>query len=144
MSRFAQGKFVPKNPQKYIGLKTPTYRSSWEWQFMRFCDTNTAIQQWACEAIKIPYRNPLTNKNSIYVPDFFIQYVDAKNRMNVELIEIKPQNQAFLEDVGKSKVRQAQFIQNQAKWSAANAWCRQQGIKFRIITENELFHNGSR
>ena len=144
MSRFAQGKFVPKNPQKYIGLKIPTYRSSWEWQFMRFCDTNAAIHQWACEAIKIPYRNPLTNKNSIYVPDFFIQYVDAKSRTNVELIEIKPQNQAFLEDVGKSKVRQAQYIQNQAKWAAANAWCRQQGIKFRIITENDLFHNGSR
>ena len=143
MSRFAQGKFVPKNPQKYIGLKVPTYRSSWEWQFMRFCDTNAAIQQWACEAIQIPYRNPLTGKNSIYVPDFFIQYVDAKNRTNVDLIEIKPQNQAFLESVGKSKVRQAQYIQNQAKWAAANAWCRHQGIKFRIITENELFHNGS-
>jgi hypothetical protein len=143
MSRFAQGKFVPKNPQKYIGLKTPTYRSSWEWQFMRFCDTNAAIQQWACEAIQIPYRNPLTGKNSIYIPDFFIQYVDAKNRTNVDLIEIKPQNQAVLESVGKSKVRQAQYIQNQAKWAAANAWCRHQGIKFRIITENELFHNGS-
>jgi hypothetical protein len=143
MSRFAQGKFVPKNPQKYIGLKVPTYRSSWEWQFMRFCDTNAAIQQWACEAIQIPYRNPLTGKNSIYIPDFFIQYVDAKNRTNVDLIEIKPQNQAVLESVGKSKVRQAQYIQNQAKWAAANAWCRHQGIKFRIITENELFHNGS-
>jgi len=47
-----------------------------------------------------------------------------------------------LEDVGRSKVRQAQYIQNQAKWSAANAYCRQQGIRFRIITENELFHNG--
>lgn len=144
MTRFAQGKFTPKNPQKYIGLKTPTYRSSWEWQFMRFCDTNKAIQQWACEAIKIPYRNPLTGKHSIYVPDFFIQYVDAKNNVNVELIEIKPQNQAVLEEVGRSKVRQAQYIQNQAKWAAANAWCRQQGIRFRIVTENELFHNGAR
>lgn len=144
MSRFAQGKFVPKNPQKYIGLKTPTYRSSWEWQFMRFCDTNESITQWACEAIKIPYINPLTGKNTIYVPDFFIQYIDAKNKMHVELIEIKPNNQAVLENVGRSKVRQAQYIQNQAKWAAANAWCRQQGIKFRVITENELFHNGSR
>jgi len=144
MSRFAQGKFTPKNPQKYIGLKNPTYRSSWEWHFMRFCDTNESVHQWACEAIKIPYKNPLTGRHSIYVPDFFIQYVDAKNKINVELIEIKPQNQAVLEDVGRSKVRQAQYIQNQAKWSAANAYCRQQGIRFRIITENELFHNGSR
>jgi hypothetical protein len=29
MSRFAQGKFTPKNPEKYIGKKTPTYRSGW-------------------------------------------------------------------------------------------------------------------
>jgi hypothetical protein len=142
MSRFAQGKFVPTQPAKYIGNKTPTYRSSWEWHFMKFCDTHPSIQRWACESIKIPYRNPLTGRNSIYVPDFLVQYVDKTNATYVDVIEIKPQNQAVLESVGKNKTRQAQFVQNQAKWSAANAWCKQQGIRFRVVTENELFHNG--
>jgi hypothetical protein len=142
MSRFAQGKFVPTQPAKYIGNKVPTYRSSWEWTFMKFCDTNPSIQKWACEAIQIPYRNPLTGKNSIYIPDFFIQYLDKYNNLLVELIEIKPQNQAVLENVGRNKTRQAMFIQNQAKWAAAQNWCKRQGIKFRVVTENDLFHNG--
>jgi hypothetical protein len=140
--RFARGKFIPSNPDKYIGNKNPTYRSSWEWTFMRFCDTNESVQKWACEAISIPYKDPLTNRQTIYVPDFFVQYVDKNNKMQVELIEIKPQNQTLLEKVGKNKVNQAQFIRNKAKWEMAYAWCNRQGIKFRIITERELFHNG--
>lgn len=142
MSRFARGKFVPKNPEKYVGNKTPTYRSSWEWSFMNFCDTHPSIQKWASEAISVPYRDPLTNRNTIYVPDFFIQYVDKAGKMLVELIEVKPRNQTTLESVGKSKYNQAQFIKNQAKWQAASIWCKRQGIKFRILTEGDLFHQG--
>lgn len=138
-SKFARGKFVMTKPGKYVGTKMPTYRSSWEWSFMRFCDTNDSVQKWASEAISIPYRDPLTNRNTIYVPDFFIQYVDKKGKMIVELIEIKPASQTILERVGKNKYNQAQFVKNQAKWAAATMWCRQQGIKFRILNENDLF-----
>jgi hypothetical protein len=142
MSRFARGKFVPKHPEKYIGNKTPTYRSSWEWSFMNTCDTHPSIQRWASEAISIPYRDPLTNKQTIYIPDFFIQYVDKTGKMFVELIEVKPSNQATLESVGKSKYNQAQFVKNQAKWQAAQIWCKRQGIKFRVLSEKDLFHQG--
>ena len=141
-SKFARGKFTMTNPGKYVGLKTPVYRSSWEWSFMRFCDTNESVQKGASEAIQIPYRDPLTGRNTVYVPDFFIQYVDKKNRMIVELIEIKPASQTLIERVGKNKYNQAQFVKNQAKWAAATMWCRQQGIKFRIVNENDLFHQG--
>lgn len=139
MAKFARGKFAMKHPEKYVGTKVPTYRSSWEWSFMNFCDNNPSIIKWASEAINIPYRDPLTNKQTIYVPDFFIQYIDKKNQMSVELIEIKPASQSILERVGKSKYNQAQFIKNQAKWTAANHWCKQQGIKFRILNENDIF-----
>ncbi len=141
-SKFAKGKFTPKHPEKYVGVKTPTYRSSWEWSFMNFCDTNENVQKWASEAVQIPYRDPLTGRHTIYVPDFFIQYVDKNNKTHVELIEIKPASQAILERVDKNKYNQAQFVKNQAKWAAANIWCKQQGIKFRIVSENDLFHNG--
>ena len=97
----------------------------------------------ASEAVQIPYRDPLTGRSTIYVPDFFIQYVDKLGEMHVELIEIKPASQQLLERVGKNKYNQAQFVKNQAKWQAANIWCKQQGIKFRIVSENDLFHNGS-
>ena len=141
-SKFARGKFTMKHPEKYVGNKIPQYRSSWEWHFMNFCDNNDSIQKWASEAIQIPYRDPLTGKQTVYVPDFFIQYVDKSGRTLVELIEIKPASQAILERVGKNKYNQAQYIKNQAKWTAATHWCKQQGLKFRIVSENDLFHTG--
>jgi hypothetical protein len=144
MSRFAQGKFTLKNPKKYIGVKTPTYRSSWEFAFMKFCDEHPSVEKWASESIKIPYKNPLTGKFTIYVPDFFIAYADKSGKKRVEIIEVKPVNQTLKERVGRSRVNQASYIVNQAKWSAAYAWCKQKGIIFRVITENDIFHNGSR
>jgi hypothetical protein len=143
MSKFAHGRFAMAAPEKYIGTKTPIYRSSWEWSFMRFCDTNKSVQKWASEAVQIPYRDPLTGRQTVYVPDFFIQYVDKENRMIVELIEIKPASQTLLERAGKNKYNQAQVVKNRAKWQAATAWCKQQGIKFRVLNENDLFWQGN-
>jgi hypothetical protein len=142
--KFAKGTFKFKHPTKYVGTKIPYYRSSWEMSFMNMCDTNPAIQKWASEAVTIPYRDPLTNRNTIYLPDFFIQYVDKNNIIHNELIEIKPASQQILERVGKNKYNQAQFIKNQAKWAAANAYCKQNGLVFRVLNENDLFHNGSK
>jgi hypothetical protein len=138
-SKFARGKYTITHPEKYVGTKLPIYRSSWEWSFMRFCDTNPSVTKWASEAVNIPYRDPLTGRQTIYVPDFFIEYVDKNNKIHIELIEIKPASQSILERVGKNKYNQAQFVKNQAKWTAANLWCRQQGIKFRIVNENDMF-----
>lgn len=144
MPRFAQGKFSLKNPEKYIGTRTPTYRSSWEFAFMKFCDEHPAVTKWASEAVQIPYRNPLTGKYTIYVPDFFISYADRQGKQYAELVEVKPANQTLKEKVGRSRANQAHWIINQAKWEAANAWCKQQGIKFRVINEGDIFHQGSR
>jgi hypothetical protein len=138
-SKFARGKYAMTNPAKYVGTKVPTYRSSWEHTFMRFCDTNPSILKWASEAVQIPYRDPLTGRQTVYVPDFFIQYVDKKNRILSEIVEIKPASQTILERVGKNKYNQAQFVKNQAKWAAANLWCKQQGLSFRILNENDIF-----
>jgi hypothetical protein len=144
MSRYAQGKFNPKNPEKYIGGKVPTYRSGWEFQFMKFCDENQSVTNWASEAIRIPYRNPLTGKHTIYVPDFFIAYADKTGKQFVELIEVKPYNQTSLKEAGRSKHNQLHAVVNQAKFEAANAYCKQNAIKFRIVTERDIFHSGGR
>ena len=79
-SQYKQGKYNPVNKEKYSGKHTPEYRSSWEFAFMRFCDNNPSVTQWASESIQIPYRHPLTGKNTIYVPDFFIVYNDKKQK----------------------------------------------------------------
>lgn len=142
MSKYANGFYQLLNPQKYVGNKTPHYRSSWEHVTMRFLDTNPSIMQWASEAIHINYRNPFTNKNTIYVPDFFVTYVDANGATHAELWEIKPSKETTLEAAGNSKKAQAAAILNMCKWQAAQAFCKSNNIHFRVITEHDLFYGG--
>ena len=144
MVKFAQGRFEMKNPDKYVGKKTPLARSSWEFVFMRMLDENPGILNWASESIQIPYRDPLTGRSTIYVPDFFMVYVDKGGKKHAEVIEVKPASQTFRDQVGKSRYNQEQDIKNLAKWEAATAWCKQQGLIFRVINEADIFHQGSK
>ena len=122
----------------------PIYRSSWEVAVMRMCDNNPAIQQWASEPVRIPYRDPLTGKQTVYVPDFLVMFEDKKEKKHVELWEIKPANQQILEKVGKNPYNQAQFVKNQAKWQVATQWAKSRGMKFRVLNENDIFHTGKK
>jgi len=140
MSKYSQGKYQILNPSKYSGKKEPTYRSSWEWAFMNFCDNHPNIISWASESVHIPYFNPFTKKNTIYVPDFFVLYQDKNGKQRAEIVEIKPSHE-ILETVGKSQRNQAMAVLNKFKWEAAHQWCKSQGVTFRIITENDMFHN---
>jgi hypothetical protein len=141
MAKYANGLYQITNADKYVGNKVPRFRSSWEHSFMRFCDTNPAVLQWASEAIRIPYRNPFTNKNTIYVPDFMIMYVNKEGKKYGELIEIKPSTQTTLESARGAR-DQAAAVLNMHKWQAAQAWCNQNGLRFRILTEHDIFHQG--
>ncbi len=139
-TNFATDNYKVKNAKKYVGVKSPTYRSSWELSFMQFCDSNDNILKWASEAIKIPYKNPLTEKQSLYVPDFYIEYKDKFGKIHKELIEIKPANQSLLECVGKNVHNKQEFIKNQAKWKQAKLWCDQHGLTFRVLNSSDMFH----
>lgn len=141
--RFAQGIYTVKNPQKYVGKGTPKYRSSWEMMFFSFCDNNPAVLQWASESIHIPYRNPVTGKQTIYVPDVFMVYQNKHGQQLAELIEIKPSAQTNLTEA-RSIRDKMHVVMNHAKWAAANAYCKRLGIKFRVITESDLFHAGKK
>jgi hypothetical protein len=141
MSKWAQGFYDVVNAQKYVGKKTPRYRSGWEFSFMRFCDLNDHVLQWASESIHIPYRNPLTGKQTIYVPDFLIMYRNKDNTVRAEVVEIKPKKQSVVESKQSARDRAAVAV-NYAKWDAATKWCRSQGLTFRVITEDDMFRNG--
>ena len=143
MSKYANGFYQVINAEKYIGKKTPHYRSGWENTFMRFCDLNPAILQWASESVHINYRNPFTNKMTIYVPDFLIIYVDKSGAQHAEIVEVKPSTQAAMESA-KSTRDQAAAILNMCKWEAARAWCKAQGMTCRVVTEKDIFTNGGR
>jgi hypothetical protein len=137
--KYAQGIFTPRNPEKYAGKGTIRYRSSWELAFMNFCDTNDNILAWASEAIQIPYINPLKQKKTHYIPDFFIKYRNAAGQEVAEMIEIKPSKETSLEAAGRSVRNQAYAVVNQAKWKAAASWCADRNINFRILTEHDIF-----
>ena len=115
MSKFAQGPYTVKNTAKYVGNGVPRYRSGWELAFMRFLDNNDNVMQWASEWIQIPYRNPVTGKQSIYVPDFLITYKTRQNTLIAELIEIKPKKQSVIESKMSNRDRMVVAI-NYAKW----------------------------
>ena len=110
---------------------------------MRFCDNHPSVIQWASESVKIPYRNPLTGKQTIYVPDFLIVYQNKTGKKRAELIEIKPSGQTRLTEKTSQRDRLAIAI-NHAKWEAASKWCQRQGLNFRIVTESDIFHQGKK
>ena len=141
MSRWAQGNYVIINREKYAGNGTPRYRSGWELSFMKFCDTNDHVLQWSSESIAIPYRHPITGKVAQYIPDFLITYRNRDNTMRAELIEIKPKSQSVIESKMNSRDRAVVAI-NYSKWDSATKWARKNGLSFRVITENDMFHNG--
>jgi len=143
MAKYAQGKYTVKNPEKYIGKRSPTYRSSWEFTFMSFCDNNPAILNWASEAISIPYFNPVKGRQTIYVPDFLVVYVDANQKQHTEIVEIKPSTEVTMESA-RSYRDKLMVAMNMAKWAAADSWARANNMRFRVVTEFDLYRNQKR
>jgi hypothetical protein len=144
MGNFAQGIYEVRNPEKYIGNHKPRYRSGWEFTFMQFCDSNKNVLKWASEALVIPYRHPLTGKPTNYIPDFFVVYQNKHGKQIAEVVEIKPKKQSLIESRVASARDRAVVAINHAKWVAASAYCKQNGFTFRVVTEDDLFRNGSR
>lgn len=144
MRKTHKGVFVPKNPEKYMGTKEITFRSSWELAACRYFDTQPYVIAWSSESVSIPYKNPLKpqgRQQSMYIPDFLIVYQDMKGRKHVEMIEIKPFKEVPGVGAGGKRSRMDQLSQtvNAAKWIAAKIYCAKRGIHFRIITEKDLF-----
>jgi len=144
MKKFASGVYTPQNSQKYVGNHKPKFRSGWELTFMKFCDNNDNIIAWASEAIKVPYKNPFTGKQTVYVPDFFVMYQDKHGNKRGEIVEIKPKKQSIIESKIASAKDRATVALNYAKWQAASVYCKRQGLTFRVITEDDIFYNGKR
>lgn len=141
---YLQGPYKLKNPGKYTGNRNNIFfRSSWEFIFYNWLDTNTKVLKWSSEENCIPYISPVDNKKHRYFPDAQA-LIQTKNGPVEYLIEIKPQIQTAPPKQPKRKTRQ--FIQkvmtyaiNEAKWDAARSYCEKKGWTFKIITEKDLF-----
>ena len=91
---YKSGLFVPLNPEKYIGdVHNIICRSSWEFRFCKYCDTNERIAKWSSEPLVIPYYNPLDKKDHKYNVDFYMKVIQDDGDEKEWIIEIKPEIQ---------------------------------------------------
>ena len=138
------GKFFPKNPAKYKGdVNNIFYRSLWERNVMTKLDLWDQVLEWSSEETRIPYRSPLDNRIHRYFPDF-VAKMQTPTGVKVAILEVKPMKQVM--EPKKPKRVTKRFVNevkeygvNQAKWSAARAYCADRGWEFMILTENEIF-----
>jgi hypothetical protein len=139
-----KGKYQPSFPKKYKGDSTNiVYRSLWERKFMLYCDTNENILEWGSEEICLPYRSPIDNKIHRYFPDFYIKVKESNGEIKKYLIEIKPKKQTIEPTPQKRKTKGYiyevyEYAKNQAKWKAAEEFCKDRQWEFKVLTENEL------
>jgi hypothetical protein len=144
MAKSYQGYFKPKNPQKYKGDPTNiVYRSSWELKLMTYLDLHKDIVTWGSEELFIPYRSPIDNKIHRYFPDFIVTKINKEGKKETALIEVKPAAQTKppkkQEKVTKKYITEVTtWGINEAKWKAADEYCKDRGWSFHIFTEREL------
>ncbi len=143
-SRYLQGRFHPRNPEKYKGdVNNIIYRSSYELKFLQWCDRNENILEYGSEEFFIPYYDPTTRKVRKYFPDAYVKIKEVNGNIKKYVIEIKPEKQTRPPVPGKKRkstlINEAlTYEKNKAKWKAAKEWCEDRRIEFKIITEKEL------
>jgi hypothetical protein len=155
-NKYKQGKYYLLNPEKYIGHPPILYRSSWEYAFCKFCDTNEKVKKWSSEGLEIKYQ--ITNNNyeletHRYYPDFYLEMIQNGDPEKYDriIVEIKPKSET---EPPKPPKRQTlkmlenyeyslnTYRKNLHKWAFTKEWCEKRGIKFIIITEDDLIKKG--
>lgn len=133
--------YIPRNTEKYCGQYPIVCRSSWEYRMCEWLDYNSSVLEWSSESHRIPYFDGTRGKNRIYYPDFYVMF---KNRKKF-IVEVKPEKHLRMpKNRGKKSdktmmMREVTFLTNQAKFKAAEQYCKKLGMEFRVITEKDLF-----
>lgn len=139
-----KGIYRPSNPKKYKGdSQNIIYRSLWERKFMVWCDNNENVLEWGSEEIIIPYRSPVDNRVHRYFPDFYVKTRTRTGKLSKNIIEVKPfvqtQEPKRKKRVTKKYLSEVKtFVINDAKWKAADEYCKDRRMNFIILTEKEL------
>lgn len=132
--------YIPIKTEKYCGMYPIICRSSWEYRMCQWLDYNNRVVEWSSEGHRIPYYDPTKNRKRIYYPDYYAKFKDDVKY----IIEVKPTKDLRLpQRKNKSEktmaIREETYYVNQAKFKAAKEYCKKLGMKFVIITENDLF-----
>jgi hypothetical protein len=144
MAESIKSRYKPEYPEKYKGNPNNIIcRSSWERKFCRWCDLNENIIEWGSEEFWIPYISPVDNRVHKYFPDFIIKVKDKHGNAKVYVVEVKPKKQTMppkkKSRITKSYINEIKtYSVNQAKWKAADEFCKDRLIEFKVITEDDL------
>lgn len=138
MAKYKLYPYEPTNPHKFKGTLPIIFRSSWELEFAKHCDLLPTVLEWNYEAVKIPYSDPVTGKQKIYIPDFFVTIAQKDGYAMQFVFEIKPrheQDQAYARNSKDS----ALVARNHAKWLAASQWADRHSSQFEVLNEADLY-----
>jgi len=136
-------KYKIQNKSKYIGDPTKIIcRSLWERRVCRYLDENKNIIRWGSEEIRIPYYSPIDNKIRGYFPDFITEVKKKDGSTKTYVLEIKPKKQTkppTKRKKSKSYIQeQITYSVNEAKWKSAENFCKENGWRFIILTEDDI------
>ena len=138
-----KGKYTIKNTKKYLGDPTKViYRSLWERQAFKWCESNPRVKKWNSEEIVVPYKCKTDNKLHRYYVDLLVE-LDNKD---IILVEIKPKRET-VPPKGKRKTKRyikevTTYIKNTSKWEAATQYANHKGWKFQVWPEDTLANLG--
>ena len=143
-TNYKQGKFTPKNPNKYRGSLPIIYRSGLELKSFRYLDNNPNVITWGSESVIIPYQSPADGKLHRYYVDLVALLKSKDGTTKKLLIEVKPEKQTRPPTISANKKQKTilyenyQWVINQAKWEAAKKWCQTKNYLFIILNEKHL------
>ena len=134
------GRYPVGNPQKYDGDSTKVYyRSLWERQVFKWCESNPQVIRWSSEETVIPYKCKTDNRIHRYFVDVKIKLESGETY----LVEIKPKKETIAPTKPSRQTKKyvnevMTYVKNQSKWEAAEEYCMQRGWKFVVWTEDTL------
>ena len=136
------GRYNVLNSKKYKGDHTNViFRSLWERDCFKWCDSNPKVKAWSSEEIMIPYYYEADKKYHRYFPDLKIVFEDK-----TIIVEIKPDKETKPPTGNKRTKRYITealtYVKNMNKWEAANSFCKDRKWEFQIWTEEPLYSMG--
>ena len=145
-----KGSYNVLHKEKYLGNRPTVYKSTWEVHVFHALDVNPNVLKWGYECIEIHYMNPVLQKWATYYPDIFCIVKTESGRTVQYLLEIKPAKfcgvpkkptmkrspELFNKRMKTYKAACLDFMVNSAKWEAAELWCKQNNVVWKILNEN--------
>lgn len=116
------GRFVSYKQKKRV----VEFESGLEQDFIHLLEFDSNVSKYIEQPFMIPYE--LNGRSRNYIPDFYVEYVE-QGRLP-DLFEIKYSNE----------VEESSDVL-EAKIAAAQEWCRNANMNYKVITEKEIREN---